>query len=250
MATRLTLTALATIATAAIAAQQVTAAPILQINGGTAGTIPAGAINDVITGFPWLVTEVPGYYGGTLFLTEAADVTFEFIGFEAGFENTFNLDLDAGIVGYETVVFDTEDFAPSNDEVGDPLDGPFLATLSAGNVPFAFIYNAGAGQVANDGTNPDDAGGSVGPNYFLSFFGPTATYGSFPNAAACAVNAVCNPRQGTVSYAWLDDGGASNDDNHDDMVVRTSVVPEPATLGLLGAGLLGLGAMLRRRRMA
>jgi hypothetical protein len=53
--------------------------------------------------------------------------------------------------------------------------------------------------------------------------------------------------------AWLlwDDSGASFDDNHDDLIVRlTYRVPEPATLGLLGLGLLGVGAVRRKRRAA
>ena len=50
--------------------------------------------------------------------------------------------------------------------------------------------------------------------------------------------------------AWLlwDDSGSDTDDNHDDLIVRlTYRVPEPATLGLLGLGLLGVGAIRRKR---
>jgi len=50
--------------------------------------------------------------------------------------------------------------------------------------------------------------------------------------------------------AWLlwDDSGSDTDDNHDDLIIRlTYRVPEPATLGLLGLGLLGVGAIRRKR---
>lgn len=55
------------------------------------------------------------------------------------------------------------------------------------------------------------------------------------------------------STAWLlwDDSGANMDDDHDDLVIRLRHrrVPEPGTLALFGAGLIGF-ALLRRRRNA
>lgn len=53
--------------------------------------------------------------------------------------------------------------------------------------------------------------------------------------------------------AWLlwDDSGANMDDDHDDVLIRLTHrrVPEPGTLALFGAGLIGL-ALFRRRRNA
>jgi hypothetical protein len=54
------------------------------------------------------------------------------------------------------------------------------------------------------------------------------------------------------STAWLlwDDSGANMDDDHDDLVIRLRHrrVPEPGTLALFGAGLIGF-ALIRRRSL-
>jgi hypothetical protein len=54
------------------------------------------------------------------------------------------------------------------------------------------------------------------------------------------------------STAWLlwDDSGANMDDDHDDLVIRLRHrrVPEPGTLGLFGAALIGV-ALARRRKL-
>lgn len=52
-------------------------------------------------------------------------------------------------------------------------------------------------------------------------------------------------RPGDVVWLAFGDSGASNDD----MIIRITetVVPEPASLAILGMGLLGLGFAARRR---
>lgn len=57
-------------------------------------------------------------------------------------------------------------------------------------------------------------------------------------------------RFGNNALIGFDDGGGSNDDNHDDYVLSVQAIPVPATLLLLGAGLIGLGAVGRARKTA
>jgi len=197
------------------------AAPIT-LTGGTAGSIPGGVgLNDFIPGlFPG--PQIGGYFGTRIDLAVPVQSTIlvEFFGAEAGFHNEFNffaselLDHPGGTI-----------IAPN---LGAPL-GSFLTTIiGSGVLPFSFDVNSDAGSVAN-GANPDDTGGAAaGPNFF-------ATCNPFSGAAG-AGGTTCSS-----VYLFLDDGGAGPDDNHDDFLVRVTV-PEPATLGLVGLGLLGLAA--------
>ena len=198
------------------------ATPLLSIEDdpGTYGTVPGGAANDLLeTIYGSGTASRGGYYGSTVKLTENALVTFTFLGFEAGYDNDFNL---AG----EGELFTTE--AYSSNTVKGIADSKSFS-LTAGVIDFSFDINGDKGMVVN-GSNPDDSTHREGINFFVSFDGAD------------------NAKLGNSLILFLDDSGAGPDDDHDDFAVRVEVAhaPEPATMLLFGSGLAGLGVFRKR----
>jgi hypothetical protein len=156
--------------------------------------------------------------GVSLGVNDIGAVTYYYYGKEAGYNNVF---LTEDLVYWTGFTPTQQNYFANPVTIGTEEVGP-------GILDFSFCSLSGAttlvGCVSNSG---DD---------LLSW--------NSSQSIAFSVS-------GDTAWLFWDDSGAGPDDNHDDMLIKAvftpKAVPEPATLGLFGLGLLGVWVGTRRR---
>jgi hypothetical protein len=180
------------------------------------GTSPVPGINDFQSELSGLGLDVFTTTGATINLDENSIITFEYLGSESGFLDTFT----AGSV--------------SGNETGTPASptNNFLAPVLLGSDVFT------AGDLAGilNFTSSGGAAATVGDAGFGIFLGANDMSGLMTN----------------VFYLGYDDRiDGDDDDNHDDFIIRATVtpaVPEPATWAMMLLGFGAVGFTMRRHR--
>jgi len=161
----------------------------------------------------------------SLFLNEGSLVRFTFLGTDSWSYNQFFVDLNDDRNPFnDPPVFDI----PRPETELFPVRAPVTVWLPAGIMHFGFRTAVDLGDFPTRGFDADT---------FSIFLSCQPTFTDL------------NPKVCSQGYIGFADGVVFNsNDDHQDLGVQFEAVPEPASLVLTASGLLGLAAILRRRR--
>ncbi|MEM6482242.1 MAG: VPLPA-CTERM sorting domain-containing protein [Pseudomonadota bacterium] len=169
---------------------------------------------------------VAGFFGGQV-IGSASAYRYEYFGSEAKYKNTLTVGADSISTAGGTGGTGVYSLTPMGSFVSSSLAFEFSTSGNSTKVNNVM----GSGGLGN---NPNDTGDGVD---MMSF-------------GAVCVGDVTGADCGSI-WLFLDDGGARENDDYDDMVIRITAVPAvplPAAAWMLIAGLAGLCAPRLGRR--
>ena len=186
-------------------------------------------------------TEVGGAAMG-LYLRDATvasgtleTLRFDYIGSDASFTNQF-LFADAGINWCNKANALCGTTPANNNQWSGPYGATAFVTVATDAlIPFSF------GSLSSNTLFKNGDSGSVnnGHLFYASIDGGSLADGFYDST---------NPRNGKVIALGFTDGNAGNvgDDDHQDLMVKVSAVPEPESYAMMLAGLALMGTVARR----
>ncbi|HEX3989616.1 MAG TPA: PEP-CTERM sorting domain-containing protein [Acetobacteraceae bacterium] len=132
--------------------------------------------------------------------------------------------------------FCTQAFKGCNGGVQTPIGTSFTVTLTAGEIPFVFTAgpNGPGGCVLTDGSTANALPYGGCADYFVALSNSTANPGLTGPAESSA-------------YIGLTDLPFPCDNDFQDLDVLVQQIPEPATLAVLGFGLMGVLGLRKHR---
>lgn len=173
--------------------------------------------------------------------TGTRTVRFDYVGSDASLTNGFQF--TAGGIDWCNHANGLCAANPANlNNWSGPYGATGYLTANIGDlIPFAFSANLSAAGVPQYTLSNGDAGDfPTGHLFYASMDGGDMAHGFFSTDGH---------RTGTIMGLGLTDGNNANwvDDDHQDLMIKVSVIPEPGSMALLGLGLVAMAGLRRRR---